>query len=203
MTDPELPGTTPVPPAPPSRGRRIWNAFTRTPQAARRALASIDYWVQDHTGLAAAITVTLFLSTTIIAMRLWGETILELAKTYQPLFTILWIALSVIIVILKIFRVRKAARLAAATAPRPDTNQPPPQTTGTPTPAETSATPLSAPATTATPGTVPETRPDAHAETDEAADAALAAATNPAPNTTTITATVPAPATETGHDRVH
>lgn len=104
----------------------------RTPQAGRRALNRIDVSVQDHTGLAATITVCLFVSGTAVSMHMWGKTILAPIRTYQPLFTILWIAISTILVVLKVFRVRGAAPLATAeqaTVPGPTAGTSPAATT--------------------------------------------------------------------------
>nr|WSW64639.1 hypothetical protein OG513_39615 [Streptomyces sp. NBC_00998] len=175
MSLPEHQGTPPSP----SHVRRIWNAVKRTPRLTRRALTGIDVWVQDHPGIAAAIAVTLFLAGTVVSMRQWGETILELAKTYQPLFTILGIAISAIIAILKAFRHRRAARLAATLHPDTAPAVPPTETAATIT---TEAAQPSAAASAETPATT--------APTDG--------------TSTTQAATVPGPttSTETGGDRV-
>ncbi|MEV0993054.1 hypothetical protein [Streptomyces sp. NPDC049949] len=121
------PGTTP------SRWRRLMDRIKATPKAAGRAVERTDIWVQDHSILATTLALTLFLAVTGIAMWKWGEAILTLARQYQPLFTIVWIAISAILLILGTFRTRRAARLAAAASATAEANTATPRTADTPT----------------------------------------------------------------------
>lgn len=96
---------------PPSRRRRTWNWIKNAP---RRAWNRADLWMQDHSILATTLTLVLLLTGAGGSLWWWGELILDLAKTYQPLFTILSIVIGAVFAVIKRFRVRRKARLAAA-----------------------------------------------------------------------------------------
>ncbi|WP_314249877.1 hypothetical protein [Streptomyces sp. DSM 40907] len=72
--------------------------------------------MQDHSILATTLALVLLLTGAGGSLWWWGELILDLAKTYQPLFTILSIVIGAVFAVIKRFRVRRKARLAAATA---------------------------------------------------------------------------------------
>ncbi|MFB6564090.1 hypothetical protein ACFCYH_35280 [Streptomyces sp. NPDC056400] len=96
---------------PPSRRRRTWNWIKNAP---RRAWNRADLWMQDHSVLATTLALVLLLSGAGGSLWWWGELILDLAKTYQPLFTILSIVIGAVLAFIKRFRIRRKARLAAA-----------------------------------------------------------------------------------------
>ncbi|MFF2789700.1 hypothetical protein ACFVT6_23580 [Streptomyces sp. NPDC058049] len=109
---------------PPSRRRRTWNWIKNAP---RRAWNRADLWMQDHSILATALALVLLLTGAGGSLWWWGELILDLAKTYQPLFTILSIVIGAVLAVIKRFRVRRSARLAAAaiTTTFPAAGEPP------------------------------------------------------------------------------
>ncbi|WP_328966228.1 hypothetical protein [Streptomyces virginiae] len=96
---------------PPSRLRRTWNWVKNAP---RRAWHRTDLWMQDHSVLATTLALVLLLSGAGGSLWWWGELILDLARTYQPLFTILSIVIGAVLAVIKRFRDRRNARLAAA-----------------------------------------------------------------------------------------
>ncbi|MFB7788660.1 hypothetical protein ACFC1D_38890 [Streptomyces vinaceus] len=98
--------------------------FSRTPLHARRALVRADHWTQDHIVLAALFMFTVFAGITTVTLRYWGEVLLAFAKEYQPLVTILWVVVSVLLAVVKFFSSRRAARLARATMPLAEVTTP-------------------------------------------------------------------------------
>ncbi|MEV7511767.1 hypothetical protein AB0O57_27815 [Streptomyces sp. NPDC091201] len=134
----------------------------QTPAGTRRALTRADHWVQDHIILAAACAIIAVFAVTGTTWWYWGEALLALAKTYQPLLTIVWIVISAIALIVRFFATRRAARVAlaaSATAVPPTTDTAAPATATTPGPATAVApdataglTPGPAAGTTATGG---------------------------------------------------
>ncbi|MFC9816738.1 RNA polymerase sigma factor [Streptomyces virginiae] len=57
------------------------------------------------------------LAVTILTLHYWGETLLALAKEYQPLLTIVWIVIRAVVLVVKFFSTRRTARLARPRRP--------------------------------------------------------------------------------------
>ncbi|MBZ9593638.1 hypothetical protein K7B06_00800 [Streptomyces erythrochromogenes] len=117
--------------------------IAQTPARTRRALIRADHWVQDHIVLATVCALVTVLAVTIVTLHYWGETLLALAKEYQPLLTIVWIVISAVVLVVKFFSTRRAARLAPAA----------PLSTATATPAAAPAAPADQAPTADTTGT--------------------------------------------------
>ncbi|MFB6866161.1 hypothetical protein ACFCZQ_35980 [Streptomyces virginiae] len=106
-----------------ARATARWIA--QTPARTRRALIRADHWVQDHIALTTTCALITVLAVTGLTLHYWGETLLPLAKEYQPLLTIVWIVISALVLVVKFFSTRRAARLAPA-APLSTTTATPP-----------------------------------------------------------------------------
>ncbi|MFD5883289.1 hypothetical protein [Streptomyces yangpuensis] len=91
--------------------------IAQTPARTRRALIRADHWVQDHIVLTTTCALITVLAATGLTLHYWGETLLPLAKEYQPLLTIVWIVISALVLVVKFFSTRRAARLAPAPLP--------------------------------------------------------------------------------------
>ncbi|MFE1519612.1 hypothetical protein ACFW9I_22780 [[Kitasatospora] papulosa] len=94
--------------------RRLRHVPVRT----RRAIVRADHGVQDHIVLATVLALSAILLITGTTLWYWGETIITMAKKYQPLFAIVWIVISAVLLVVSFFRTRRAARLGG-TAPAP------------------------------------------------------------------------------------
>lgn len=101
-----------------SRSSATTHWLRQMPIRTRRALVRADHGVQDHIVLTTVLALTATLLATGTALWYWGEPLLALAKKYQPLFTIVWIVISAVLLVINFFRVRRAVRLASV-APAP------------------------------------------------------------------------------------
>ncbi|MFJ5552505.1 hypothetical protein [Streptomyces sp. NPDC093225] len=187
----QLPGTNPT------RRRRLKNWIKSTPKAFRRALSRTDIWVQDHTVLATVLALAVFLTVTGIAMGKWGEAFLALAKEYQPLFTIVWIVISAILLILGTFRSRRAARLIAAAEAAKTTTETT-ETTSEPAKATAETAEISTEASTIT--ALDAEAADAEAGSQAGAETDMETATGPKPGITTSAETDTDTDTDSGVD---
>ncbi|MFE5538721.1 hypothetical protein [Streptomyces sp. NPDC056492] len=94
--------------------RAVVRQIKQMPVRTRSALGRADHWVQDHIILATACALTAVLAVTGTTWWYWGEALLAFAKEFQPLLTIVWIVISAIVLVVKSFSTRRAARLALA-----------------------------------------------------------------------------------------
>lgn len=101
---------------------RTWRAaqvLKRTSVFARRRWTALDVWVQDHHAGVGA-TVVVFLCTAVgLLLRFRMEQVIELARQFAPVFTIISIAIGAVFSWIKWVRKRRKARLATAGAARP------------------------------------------------------------------------------------
>ncbi|MFJ3633280.1 hypothetical protein [Streptomyces sp. NPDC090112] len=91
--------------------------LARIPARARRTAVRADHWVQDHIVLAATCALLTVLAATGTTLWYGGEALLALAAAYQPLLTVVWIVISAVVLVVKFFGSRRAARLAPAAGP--------------------------------------------------------------------------------------
>lgn len=101
---------------------RTWRAaqvLKRVSVFARRRLTAADVWVQDH-HVGVGATVVMFLCTAVgLLLRFRMDQVLELARQFAPVCTIVSFAIGAIFSWIKWVRKRRKARLATAGVARP------------------------------------------------------------------------------------
>ncbi|GAA1311844.1 hypothetical protein GCM10009647_035970 [Streptomyces sanglieri] len=100
---------------------RTWRAaqvLKGAPAFARRRLTAADVWVQDH-HVGVGVTVLVALCTAAgLLLRFRMDQVIELARQFAPVCTILSIAITAVFGSIKWVRKRKKARLATTEAAR-------------------------------------------------------------------------------------
>ncbi|MET9725506.1 hypothetical protein [Streptomyces zaomyceticus] len=91
---------------------RLKFLIVRVRTSARRQLTAIDVWVQDHhMGLGIA-TISLIGAGAWLLLRFRLDLVIELARQYAPVFTILSVVTGMVISSIGWIRKRRRARLA-------------------------------------------------------------------------------------------
>ncbi|MFF9914773.1 hypothetical protein [Streptomyces sp. NPDC013457] len=96
--------------------QRALKAARDAPGHVRRKLKAVDLFVQDHHVAATALVLMLILAGAGALFWFRLDEVVEFARTYAPVATILSITVGTLLGVTKWFRKRRAARLALAAA---------------------------------------------------------------------------------------
>ncbi|MFJ3084610.1 hypothetical protein ACIPJG_33335 [Streptomyces halstedii] len=92
---------------------RVVRAWKRTLAFVQRRVSAVDIWLQDHHVGVTFGALTLLLAAVGLLLKYRMEEVIDYAKQFAPVFTILSITIGAVLGTLKWFRKRRTARLAA------------------------------------------------------------------------------------------
>ncbi|MEU8883854.1 hypothetical protein [Streptomyces hydrogenans] len=98
-----------------ARTARLVSAVKRVPALLRRHLVAVDIWVQDHLVMMTVMVFTVLVTTLVLVLTYWNDQAVALAKTYQPVFTIVSLVVGSVTSAVVWLRKRKKARLSSRT----------------------------------------------------------------------------------------
>ncbi|MDX2295892.1 MULTISPECIES: hypothetical protein [Streptomyces] len=94
---------------------RLVSATKQVPALLRRRLMAAEIWAQDHLIMLTVMVFTVLGTTLTLVLTYWNDQAVALAKTYQPVFTIVSIVVGSVTSAVVWLRKRKKARLSSRT----------------------------------------------------------------------------------------
>ncbi|WP_405401087.1 hypothetical protein [Streptomyces sp. NBC_01104] len=92
---------------------RAVQALKGVPAFARNRLTAADVWVQDHHAGLGGTVLTVLCTATLLPLHFRMDQVIELARQFAPVFTIISITMGAVFTSIKWVRKRREARLAA------------------------------------------------------------------------------------------